>query len=89
MASSPWTRPDTSARPVAVIGSGIMGRRIVMMWAAAGFSVILYEKAANYSEAVRYVEEQKGEQAAKLGTLPTDLKQHPPYQKPSRMHGWS
>ncbi|KAJ5804573.1 uncharacterized protein N7518_000876 [Penicillium psychrosexuale] len=74
MTSSPWTKPDTSTRPIAVIGGGIMGRRIANMLIAAGFPVILCEKAGNYSSAVRYIEEHKGEQAAKLGTHPAELK---------------
>lgn len=51
-----------------------MGRRIAMMWIASGFTVILCEKAVDYGGAVSYVQEHEGEQAAKQGTDPADLK---------------
>jgi 3-hydroxyacyl-CoA dehydrogenase len=39
MPSTPWTKPDTITRPIAVIGAGVMGRRISMMWISAGFKI--------------------------------------------------
>ncbi|KAJ6019056.1 hypothetical protein N7499_009789 [Penicillium canescens] len=39
MPSTPWTKPDTSTRPIAVVGAGMTGRRICTMWVAAGFSL--------------------------------------------------
>jgi 3-hydroxyacyl-CoA dehydrogenase len=74
MPSSPWTKPDTSKRPIAVIGGGVMGRRIAMMWIAANFTVMLCEKAVDYGGAVGYVQEHEAEQAAKHGTEPGELK---------------
>lgn len=73
MPSTPWAKPDTSTRPIAVIGGGVMGRRIAMMWIASGFTVILCEKA-DYSDAVSYVQEHEAEQAGKQGTEPAELK---------------
>lgn len=75
MPSTPWTKPDTSTRPLAVIGAGVMGRRISMMWISAGFNVIICEKSVdNYDGAVDYIMENKDEQAAKLGTETAGLK---------------
>ncbi|CAG8015467.1 unnamed protein product [Penicillium nalgiovense] len=74
MPSSPWTKPDTSKRPIAVIGGGVMGRRIAMMWISANFTVMLCEKAVDYGGAVGYVQEHEAEQAAKQGTEPAELK---------------
>ncbi|CAG8908750.1 unnamed protein product [Penicillium egyptiacum] len=74
MPSSPWTKPDTSNRPIAVVGGGVLGRRIAMMWIGANFPVMLCEKAVDYGGAVGYVQEHETEQAAKQGTEPGELK---------------
>ncbi|CAG7984639.1 unnamed protein product [Penicillium salamii] len=75
MPSTPWTKPDTSTRPIAVIGAGVMGRRISMMWISAGYKVILCEKSMDdYDGAVDYITENKDKQAAKLGTDVAELK---------------
>ena len=74
MPSSSWTKPDISGRSIAVIGAGVMGRRIAMMWIAAGHNVILCENKANiYDGAIEYIDENKIAQAAKLGTKPGEL----------------
>ncbi|KXG48926.1 Dehydrogenase, multihelical [Penicillium griseofulvum] len=72
--SSPWTKPDTSTRPIAVIGGGVMGRRISMMWISSGFTVLLCEKTSVTGNAVGYVQEHEAEQAAKQHTTPAELK---------------
>lgn len=75
MPSTPWTKPDTSTRPIAVIGAGVMGRRISMMWISAGYKVILCEKSIeDYDSAVDYISENKDQQAEKLGTEVAELK---------------
>ncbi|KAJ5481708.1 hypothetical protein N7475_000520 [Penicillium sp. IBT 31633x] len=75
MPSTPWTRPDTNTRPIAVVGGGIMGRRICMMWISAGYKVILCEKETGDSGgAVDYISEKKEEQAGKRGTTAAELK---------------
>jgi 3-hydroxyacyl-CoA dehydrogenase len=38
-----WTPPDTSSRPVAVLGGGVLGRRIACAWVAAGYEVVLVD----------------------------------------------
>ncbi|CAG7918416.1 unnamed protein product [Penicillium olsonii] len=75
MPSTPWTKPDTSTRPIAVIGAGVMGRRISMMWVAAGYNVIMCEKSVDdYDGAVDFIMENKDKQASQLGTKPAELK---------------
>ncbi|KAH2463002.1 hypothetical protein KXW63_008202 [Aspergillus fumigatus] len=71
MISTAWIEPDTIARPVAVIGGGVLGRRLCMMWAAAGHSVQLYEKSPEVaSSAIKYINDAMPEQSIKLGTEP-------------------
>lgn len=71
MISTAWIEPDTIARPVAVIGGGVLGRRLCMMWAAAGHSVQLYEKSPEVaSSAIKYINDAMPEQCTKLGTEP-------------------
>lgn len=71
MISTAWIEPDTIARPVAVIGGGVLGRRLCMMWAAAGHSVQLYEKSPEVaSSAIKYINDAMPEQSTKLGTEP-------------------
>ncbi|KAJ5155734.1 hypothetical protein N7492_008537 [Penicillium capsulatum] len=75
MSSRPWTKPDTNSRPVAVIGAGVMGRRIAMMWVAAGWDVMICEKSTkNYNGALEFIYANKDVQAAKLGTTPGEVK---------------
>ncbi|KAJ5674076.1 hypothetical protein N7462_009515 [Penicillium macrosclerotiorum] len=75
MPSTPWTKPDTTTRPIAVIGAGVMGRRISMMWVAAGYTVILCEKAVgSYDPALEFINGNKDQQAAKMGTKPAQVK---------------
>jgi 3-hydroxyacyl-CoA dehydrogenase len=75
MPSTPWTKPDTTTRPIAVIGAGVMGRRITMMWVAAGYTVMLREKSlSSYDGAMDYINQNKDTQAAKMGTKPGRVK---------------
>ncbi|KAJ5950750.1 Dehydrogenase multihelical [Penicillium vulpinum] len=74
MPSTPWTKPDTSTRPIAIIGGGVMGRRISMMWISSGFPVMLCERVSESDNAVGYVQEHEAEQAAKQGKVPAELK---------------
>jgi 3-hydroxyacyl-CoA dehydrogenase len=70
-----WTRPDTTYRPIAVIGAGVMGRRVGMMWMAAGFDVVLCEKqTSDHDPALEYIDTNVGKQAAKMGTMPGTVK---------------
>ncbi|CAI7613503.1 unnamed protein product [Penicillium pancosmium] len=75
MPESPWVQPDTSSRPITIIGGGIIGRRVSMMWVAAGYNVILCEKSMDsYDGALDYINSNKGQQAAKLGTKPGEIR---------------
>lgn len=75
MPSTTWTKPDISSRPIAVIGAGVMGRRIAMMWVAAGYTVIVCEKSTtNHDEAMSYINTNKDLQAKRLGTTPGEVK---------------
>jgi 3-hydroxybutyryl-CoA dehydrogenase len=50
--------PDIQSRPIAVIGSGTLGRRIALMMSTQGGEVRLYDKAQHsLEEGVRFVEE--------------------------------
>lgn len=74
MPTSPWTKPDTSTRPIAIIGAGVMGRRVGMMWVAAGYDVVICEKASsNHDAALEFIHNNKDKQAAKLGTKPANV----------------
>lgn len=66
---SPWTQPDISNRPVTVIGGGVLGRRLCMMWAAAGHNVILHERQLHVVQAaMSYIEETIPQQTCRLGS---------------------
>ncbi|RDW91543.1 putative 3-hydroxyacyl-CoA dehydrogenase [Coleophoma crateriformis] len=53
-----WTAPDVTKRPVAIIGGGVLGRRLCMMWSCAGNEVVLYERIPEVAAAaVAYVDE--------------------------------
>lgn len=75
MSSYGWTPPDTSSRPVTVVGGGVLGRRLCMMWASTGKTVILCEKSPEVaSSAISYVQENIASQAAKTGSTPGVVK---------------
>ncbi|OOQ91142.1 putative 3-hydroxyacyl-CoA dehydrogenase [Penicillium brasilianum] len=72
---SPWTKPDTTTRPIAIIGAGVMGRRVAMMWVAAGYNIILCEKQTkNHDPALEYITANVPLQAAKMDTKPGTTK---------------
>jgi 3-hydroxyacyl-CoA dehydrogenase len=52
-----WTPPDISSRPVAVLGGGVLGRRIAASWVAAGYEVILCDlNEEQRNAATHYIE---------------------------------
>ncbi|RAR02113.1 YWTD domain-containing protein [Stemphylium lycopersici] len=52
-----WTPPPTSNRPVAVLGGGVLGRRIACSWIAAGYPVILCDvNKSQRNAATHYIE---------------------------------
>ncbi|KAH3956548.1 hypothetical protein HBI56_237530 [Parastagonospora nodorum] len=59
-----WTAPDTSSRPVAVLGGGVLGRRIASSWVAAGYEVILCDlNEQQRNAAIHYIEHSREEYA--------------------------
>ncbi|WP_078891079.1 3-hydroxyacyl-CoA dehydrogenase family protein [Streptomyces sp. NRRL S-350] len=73
----PFTVPDPTGRPVAVVGAGTLGRRIALMFATGGGEVRIYDPSAEQRAAARaYVEEQlpavaAGIDAGRPGTVTT------------------
>ncbi|KAL9082521.1 MAG: hypothetical protein Q9165_008870 [Trypethelium subeluteriae] len=52
-----WTRPDTSKQSLAVLGAGVLGRRITACWIAAGYDVNLRDPSAiQLNAAVVYIQ---------------------------------
>lgn len=66
-----WTAPDVTKRPVAVIGGGVLGRRLCMMWACTGNEVLLVERIPEVAEAaLAYIKEAIGKQSEAVGGKP-------------------
>ncbi|MFF4381493.1 3-hydroxyacyl-CoA dehydrogenase family protein [Kitasatospora sp. NPDC001547] len=64
----PFTVPNPTGRPVAVVGAGTLGRRIALMFATGGGQVRIYDPSAEQLAAARdYVEEQLPAVAAAVG----------------------
>ncbi|KAF2464421.1 3-hydroxyacyl-CoA dehydrogenase-like protein [Lindgomyces ingoldianus] len=59
MSSNPWHEPQNyKTRPVAIIGAGVLGRRIATAWAAAGYAVHMHDPDAQAQrEALKYFTE--------------------------------
>jgi 3-hydroxyacyl-CoA dehydrogenase len=49
-----WTPPDISSRPIAILGGGVLGRRIAASWVAAGYSTILCDLSAEQRNAATH-----------------------------------
>ncbi|MFE5586517.1 3-hydroxyacyl-CoA dehydrogenase family protein [Kitasatospora sp. NPDC056531] len=63
----PFTAPNPTGRPVAVVGAGTLGRRIALMFATGGGEVRIYDPSAEQLAAARdYVEEKLPGVAAKV-----------------------
>lgn len=51
-----WTSPPTENRTVAILGAGVLGRRIGAAWAASGYRVCLRDPdAAQRAQALEYI----------------------------------
>lgn len=60
-----WATIQTATRPIAIIGGGVLGRRLAMMWCSTGKPVILCDKDPNQlSAATDYVNENVAAQTA-------------------------
>lgn len=61
-----WTEPEAE-RPIAVVGGGVLGRRLCMMWAAAGYDVKLCEMSPKAAHAaLEYIQASIDAQAARV-----------------------
>ncbi|KAF2088720.1 3-hydroxyacyl-CoA dehydrogenase-like protein [Saccharata proteae CBS 121410] len=70
-----WNAPNTKGRPVAVLGGGVLGRRIACTWAAAGFPVHIRDPSADQrTAAIHYIDDAIHQYAEELGTAPAEYK---------------
>ncbi|KAH8662929.1 hypothetical protein BGZ60DRAFT_412304 [Tricladium varicosporioides] len=67
-----WIAPsDVSTRPVTVVGAGVLGRRLAMMWASTGRPVNLYDLSPKALEsAAVYIADNLGSFCASHNTHP-------------------
>ncbi|KAJ5578149.1 uncharacterized protein N7459_007113 [Penicillium hispanicum] len=67
-----WQPPkDYSQRPVAVLGGGVLGRRIGCIWASAGYNVRIRDPSPEQRAAcLAYIEENVASYAEKTGAVP-------------------
>jgi hypothetical protein len=87
-----WTPPDTSSRPVAVLGGGVLGRRIACAWVAAGYEVVLVDlNEGQRNAATDYLEHNIDDFSKITGNTRTRAKftTVSRWSLLSRMHGWS
>lgn len=64
-----WTQPDTTQRPIAIIGGGVLGRRLAMMWSAAGYRIQLCEKIPEVATAaLEFIRDNVEQQTARLNS---------------------
>jgi 3-hydroxyacyl-CoA dehydrogenase/sugar lactone lactonase YvrE len=61
-----WTAPNISSRPIAVLGGGVLGRRICSSWVAAGYEVILCDLSEQQRHAATEYVDHSLEEFSKL-----------------------
>ncbi|KAF7586465.1 hypothetical protein BBP40_008825 [Aspergillus hancockii] len=73
-----WQPPqDYRNRPVAVLGAGVLGRRIGCIWASAGFSVRIRDpNSQQLTDALHYVQENVLAYAKKTAQTPGPVSAH-------------
>ncbi|KAJ5158131.1 uncharacterized protein N7500_007782 [Penicillium coprophilum] len=71
-----WQAPtDYANRPVAILGAGVLGRRIACIWASAGYNVRVRDPSPQQrADCVTYVEENVASYAEKTGIAPGTAK---------------
>ncbi|KAJ6010303.1 3-hydroxyacyl- nad binding protein [Penicillium sp. IBT 35674x] len=68
---SPWIRPQIGERTVAILGAGVLGRRVALVWSAGGFTVCLRDpEESQRIAALQYVHENSPEAEKRTGKLP-------------------
>ncbi|CAG8060213.1 unnamed protein product [Penicillium olsonii] len=67
-----WQPPqDYRSRPVAILGAGVLGRRVGCIWASAGYSVRLRDPSEQQrADAITYIRENVEAYSAKTGKTP-------------------
>ncbi|CAG8009049.1 unnamed protein product [Penicillium salamii] len=67
-----WQPPrDYRNRPVAILGAGVLGRRVGCIWASAGYSVRLRDPSEQQrADAITYIEENVQSYSVKTGKTP-------------------
>lgn len=72
---SSWTQTSISGRPIAVLGGGVLGRRIACTWAAGGYDVIIRDPSNEQrNAALHYIEQNITEYAKVTGSKPGKVK---------------
>lgn len=70
--STRWTPPDIASRNVAVLGAGVLGRRIAASWVAAGYNVIVNDlSGAQRNAAALYIDHELAEYSKLTGNTRT------------------
>ncbi|KAE8376418.1 NAD(P)-binding protein [Aspergillus bertholletiae] len=67
-----WKHPeDYQDRPIAVLGAGVLGRRIGCIWASGGYDVIIRDPSAEQrADGIAYIQENVALYAQKTGKKP-------------------
>ena len=69
-----WKPPDPTTRPVAVIGGGVLGRRLCLQWSGTGKPVILYDSSPKQAqEALVWINEHKESHAKSMNSTPGNM----------------
>ncbi|KAJ5402082.1 uncharacterized protein N7487_007978 [Penicillium crustosum] len=70
--SSHWQPPQNyRSRPVAILGAGVLGRRVGCIWASAGFDVKIRDPSAQQrADGIAYIEENVQSYSAKTNQVP-------------------
>ncbi|KAF3007591.1 hypothetical protein E8E13_007643 [Curvularia kusanoi] len=61
-----WKSPDITSRPIAVLGGGVLGRRIASSWVAADYETILCDLNEQQRNAATHYIEHSREEYAKI-----------------------
>lgn len=52
--STPWKGPEINGRPLAILGGGVLGRRIATVWVAAGYNVNIRDPSQEQCNAAQH-----------------------------------
>ncbi|KAK3695725.1 hypothetical protein B0T22DRAFT_456057 [Podospora appendiculata] len=72
---SSWQPPSIGSRPVALLGAGVLGRRIACTFVAGGYNVHIRDPSSEARrDALQYIEEHKQEYADNISSSTTTTK---------------